>query len=97
MILPASRRWLALVMLVAVIIGCQGLTASATSRHRLMVMLPSDAGDSAVRDRFLRGYSIGASSVESCSARMPSVAWQPIASNQAPRTLLRQADGLQLH
>ena len=96
MILSASRRWLAWATLAAVTLGCQGLTASATSRHRLMVMLPSDAADSAVRDRFLRGYSIGASSVESCGARMPSVAWQHIASNQVPQTLLRQADGLQL-
>ena len=96
MLLTASRRWLAWATLAAVTIGCQALTASATSRHRLMVMLPSDAADSALRDRFLRGYSIGASSVETCDARMPSVAWQHIASQPSLRTLLRQTGGLQL-
>jgi len=96
MLLTASRRSLAWATLAAVTIGCQAITASAMSRHRLMVMLPSDAADSALRDRFLRGYSIGASSVETCDARMPSVAWQDIASQPSLRTLLRQTGGLQL-
>ena len=43
MILSASSRWLAWATLAVVTLGCQGLTACATSRHGLMVVLPSDA------------------------------------------------------
>ena len=96
MLLSATRRWLAMATLAAVTLGCQGLTASAISRHRLMVMLPSDAADTAVKDRFLRGYSIGVSSVEACKVPMPSVAWTSIASRQSPQQLLGTDSGLQL-
>ena len=61
-----------------------------------MVMLPSDAADTAVKDRFLRGYSIGVSSVEACQVPMPSVAWTSIASRQSPQQLLGTDSGLQL-
>ena len=96
MFLSAPRRCWGLATLAAVTLGCQGLTASAVSRHRLMVMLPAGAADTAVRDRFLRGYAIGASSVEACDARMPSVGWQTLAPRQSPRQVLGDTRGLQV-
>ena len=77
-------------------LGCQAITASTTSRPRLMVMLPSDPMDAAVRDRFLRGFATGAHSVAACDAPMPAVRWQDIAPRQSPLQLISPSSGIQL-
>lgn len=96
MLLSAFRSWSVWITVAAVILGCQAITASTTSRPRLMVMLPSDPMDAAVRDRFLRGFATGAHSVAACDSPMPAVRWQDIAPRQSPLQLISPSSGIQL-
>ena len=91
-----SRSLQAWTLVAAVLIGCQSLISSAVPQQRLMVVLPSDAEDAALRNRFLQGYAVGGSSVEACGASMPAVRWQSLKGEESPVQQLSGIANLQL-
>ena len=90
------RAWLAWSSITAAVIGCQALITSGAPQQRLVVMLPSGAEDAPLRQRFLQGFSIGATSVSACGQSMPPVHWQNLRPDDSPLARLPRSSGLQL-
>ena len=91
-----SRSLQAWTVLAAVLFGCQCLIGSAVPQRKLMVVLPSDAEDAALRNRFLQGYAVGGSSVEDCGVSMPAVRWHGLKGEESPVQQLSRISNLQL-
>ena len=90
------RTWLAWSSITAAVIGCQALITSGAPQQRLVVMLPSGAEDAPLRQRFLQGFSIGATSVKACGQSMPPVDWQNLRPDDSPLARLPRSSSLQL-
>ncbi len=91
-----SKRWLALLGLAGVVIGCQALLGSVLPKARFVVLLSDAASEQRVRRQFSRGFAVGEESVRRCGAEMPPVNWLDLRDDQSPIDALRSHGAAQL-
>ncbi|MGB1416566.1 MAG: amino acid ABC transporter substrate-binding protein [Synechococcus sp.] len=84
-----SKRWLALLGLAGVVIGCQALLGSALPKARFVVLLSDAPTERRVHRQFSRGFALGEESVRRCGAEMPPVNWIDLPDDQPPTVALR--------
>ena len=75
-------------VLLATVIGCQALSASASSRSSVVAI--SNGGGSGANAEFMAGFAVGLDQVRACGVDPASVDWLSVAPGDDPSALLGQ-------
>ena len=83
---PAVRSLQSGIVLLATLIGCQAIAASASSRSTVLAIAHRDGG--AANAEFISGFALGLEQVRACGVDPASVDWVSIAPGEDPSALL---------
>lgn len=83
---PGVRSLQSGIVLLATLIGCQAIAASASSRSTVLAIAHRDGG--AANAEFISGFALGLEQVRACGVDPASVDWVSIAPGEDPSALL---------